>query len=415
MNILYFDCGMGAAGDMLSAALFDLLSKEEQIEIIEKLSSLIPDKVELSLSSSSKCGITGSHFSVKINGQDELSADYHDGNHEHHHNPDATHSHEHEHSISHSRVHDHRSLKDIRETVSDFAIPEEVKDNVLSIYGLLADAEAYVHGTTPSEIHFHEVGTIDAIIDITAVCLLINKLNPDKIICSPVHVGAGKVRCAHGVLPVPAPATAQLLKGVPIYGGKIQAELCTPTGAALLKYFVNEFGDMPVMTIESIGYGMGNKDFEIANCVRVMKGTSDSKSNDILSLSFNVDDMTPEEIAFASEVLMSNGALDVFTTAITMKKSRPGHLITVLCKETDRELFVSLIMKHTSTIGIREQRCNRHTLSRHIEEIETPYGLVHKKISSGFGVTKEKYEYEDLAAIARKNNLSISELSKNLK
>lgn len=399
MNILYFDCGMGAAGDMLTAALFDLLDDKSKKETLETISNIMPEKVKVSLSSSVKCGITGSHFTVKIDGEEEISDDY---GHEHH---------EHEHHHHHS----HSSLGDIKEIVASLSVPDKVKNDVVSIYELIADAEAHVHGTTPSDIHFHEVGTIDAVIDITSVCLLINKLAPEKIICSPIHVGAGKVRCAHGVLPVPAPATAHILRGIPVYGGKIQGELCTPTGAAILKHFVSEFGDMPVMAFDAVGYGMGNKDFEVVNCVRVMKGTINKKDFDIINLSCNVDDMTPEAIAFATETLMNNGALDVFTVPIVMKKSRPGHLINVLCKEEDKEKFVSLIMKHTSTIGIREQKCSRHTLDRHIESIETPYGTVHKKISEGYGIKREKLEYEDLAKIARENNLSISEITDLIK
>lgn len=408
MNILYFDCGMGAAGDMLTAALFDLLDDKSKKETLETISNIMPEKVKVSLSSSVKCGITGSHFTVKIDGEEEISDDYGHDHHDHDH-------HDHEHEHEHHHHHSHSSLGDIKEIVASLSVPDKVKSDVVSIYELIADAEAHVHGTTPSEIHFHEVGTIDAVIDITSVCLLINKLAPEKIICSPIHVGAGKVRCAHGVLPVPAPATAHILRGIPVYGGKIQGELCTPTGAAILKHFVSEFGDMPVMAFDAVGYGMGNKDFEVANCVRVMKGTINKKDFDIINLSFNVDDMTPEAIAFATETLMNNGALDVFTVPIVMKKSRPGHLINVLCKEEDKKNFVSLIMKHTSTIGIREQKCSRHTLDRHIESIETPYGTVHKKISEGYGIKREKLEYEDLAKIARENDLSIAEITDLIK
>ena len=255
---------------------------------------------------------------------------------------------------------------------------------------------------------------MDAIADITAVCMLMHELEPDQVIASPVHVGSGQVRCAHGILPVPAPATAYILKGVPIYGGSIRGELCTPTGAALLKHFVTEFGDMPAMTVQSIGYGMGKKDFERANCVRVMLGDTQEKPAGIWELSCNLDDMTGEQIGFALETLMEQGALDVFTIPIGMKKSRPGILLTVLCREADKERMIHLIFKHTTTLGIREKYCQRHTLKRRIESVETPYGTIRRKISTGYGVRRSKYEYEDLTRIASGENMSLMELLSDL-
>ena len=251
---------------------------------------------------------------------------------------------------------------------------------------------------------------MDAIADVTAVCLLLHRLAPDKIIASPVHVGSGQVRCAHGILPVPAPATAYLLRGIPIYGGEIQGELCTPTGAALVKHFATEFGDMPVMKVHAIGYGMGRKDFPRANCVRAMLGDTEDAGDQIVELRCNVDDMTGEAVGFALEQLMAGGALDTFTVPISMKKSRPGVLITVLCREETKEAMVRLILKHTTTLGIREFPCQRYTLSRSVETVNMPYGPVRKKVSSGYGIRREKYEYEDLAKIAREQDCSIAEV-----
>jgi uncharacterized protein (TIGR00299 family) protein len=305
-------------------------------------------------------------------------------------------------------------MGDIRSIVSRLPIPTMVKLDVMSVYEEIAQAESHVHGVSMEQIHFHEVGTMDAIADITAVCLLMHELDADQIIASPIHVGSGQVRCAHGILPIPVPATAHILRDVPIYGSSIRGELCTPTGAALLKHFVTEFGDMPAMKVKAIGYGMGKKDFERANCVRVLLGESKEKPEGIWELNCNVDDMTGEQIGFALETLMDQGALDVFTIPIGMKKSRPGILLTVLCREADKENMVRLIFKHTTTLGIREQFCNRYTLDRKVETVDTPYGIIRKKVSTGYGVQRSKYEYEDVAYAAKANNLSIAQVLSEL-
>jgi uncharacterized protein (TIGR00299 family) protein len=285
---------------------------------------------------------------------------------------------------------------------------------VLAVYQLIADAESKAHGVPVSEIHFHEVGNLDAIADVTAVCLLIDKISPDQIMASPIHVGCGQVHCAHGILPVPAPATAHILQGCPIYAGKIKGELCTPTGAALLKYFVNSFGEMPMMCVSSIGYGMGKKDFEAANCVRAMMGETDSAKDEMFELNCNVDDMTAEEIGFALERCFEAGAVEAFTIPINMKKSRPGTLIRVICKEDLKEQLIQTLFQYTSTAGIRQTKVERSILHRSIEEVETPYGKIRKKNYSGYGVNRFKYEYEDLAGIAKKEQISISQLLKNI-
>jgi uncharacterized protein (TIGR00299 family) protein len=287
-------------------------------------------------------------------------------------------------------------------------IPTMVKLDIMAVYSEIAEAESHAHGVPVDQIHFHEVGSMDAVADITAVCLLMHELDVDRIIASPVHVGSGTVRCAHGVLPVPAPATAYILKNVPVYGGKIQSELCTPTGAALLKHFVEEYGDMPGMKVSKIGYGMGKKDFERANCVRVMLGESADTKDAILELNCNIDDMTGEAMGFALEQLMEHGALDAFTIPIGMKKSRPGFMLTVLCKEANKEEMVRLIFQHTTTLGIREKRCERYVLERRIDTVDTPYGKIRRKVSTGYGVQRVKLEHDDLARIAKEQNLSLS-------
>ena len=395
MRTLYIDCGMGAAGDMLTAALLELIPDKEAF--LHRMNHLGIPGVMVSAEKSVKCGITGTHFSVKVHDTEE---------NEHMHD----HAHGHSHGHTHSHSHTHGSMAEIRSIVSAMPIPTMVKLDIMSVYNEIAEAESAVHGVPVDQIHFHEVGSMDAVADITAVCLLMHELDVDRVVASPVHVGSGQVRCAHGILPVPAPATAHILKQVPIYGGSIRGELCTPTGAALLKHFVEKFGDMPVMAISGIGYGMGKKDFERANCVRVLLGETTKQTDEILELNCNIDDMTGEAMGFALEQLMEHGALDAFTVPIGMKKSRPGVMLTVLCKEANKEEMVRLIFRHTTTLGIREKRCQRHILDRKMETVDTPYGKVHRKVSTGYGVQRTKYEYNDIARIAREQNISLFEV-----
>lgn len=394
MKTLYIDCGMGAAGDMLMSALLEL--HPEPGAFIEKMNSIRLPKVKISRKTDVKCGITGTHIDVTVGGVRE---DEHMHGHSH------SHSHSHEHS--HSREHTHMSMNGIRNIVSGLDIPESVKSDILNIYTIIAEAESTAHGRPVEAVHFHEVGTMDAVADITGVCLLLHELKPEKIIASPVRTGSGTVRCAHGVLPVPAPATAYILKGIPTYGGNIRGELCTPTGAALLKYFADEFGDMPVMKTEKIGYGMGTKDFEAANCVRMMLGETDEESTDVYELCCNIDDMTGEELGFACDMLMKSGALDVFTVPVGMKKGRPGTLLVCICGREQRDSLTKAIFGYTSTLGVREHICRRRVMARREETIETPYGSVRIKRSEGFGTAGQKAEYDDIAKIAEEKSLSL--------
>ena len=301
-------------------------------------------------------------------------------------------------------------MHDIEHIVMDHMdLPDKVKKDIMAVYGMIAEAESHVHNTAVDQIHFHEVGPMDAVADVTAVCMLMNEIAPEKVVVSPVHVGSGQVRCAHGILPVPAPATAYILRDVPIYGGSIRGELCTPTGAALLKYFADDFGSMPPMQVKAIGYGMGKKDFEAANCVRAMLGEAADDTGFVYELSCNVDDMTAEQIAFAMERFFENGAFEAYTIPIGMKKGRPGTLIRVMCGGADRSRVAACIFKYTSTIGIREVATSRYTLKRTMEELETSFGKVRRKSVSGYGVSRSKLEYEDLAAIARERGMSIEE------
>ena len=279
---------------------------------------------------------------------------------------------------------------------------------------LIAEAESNAHGVPVTDIHFHEVGTMDAVADITAVCLLMNKIGARKICASSVNVGSGHVHCAHGILPVPAPATAFILKAVPVYSGHITGELCTPTGAALLKHFVQSFGNMPAIKMTAIGYGMGKKDFEAANCVRAILGESSAKAEQILEFTCNLDDISAERLAFAMEQLFEAGAIEVYTIPVVMKKSRQGNLLCVMCRESLKEKILETIFKHTTTLGIRETTSNRYFLERQIETLKTEFGDVRIKRAEGYGVKREKFEYEDLAAISRKTGLSLDEITARL-
>ena len=394
MKTLFLDCGMGAAGDMLTAALLELLPDPDRF--MNEVNALGIPGVRTSAVKAEKCGITGTNVHVLVNGVEEGDDDHDhtDQGHEHH----------------------HHGMHEIQDIVDALPLSATVKNNVMSVYRLIADAESEVHGMPVSEIHFHEVGAMDAITDIVSVCMLMERLAPDQVIVSPVNVGSGHVHCAHGILPVPAPATVLLLRGIPMYSGSVDGELCTPTGAALLKFFATSYGDMPVMEVSSVGYGMGNKDFEAANCVRSLIGETQDveKTDKIIELCCNVDDMTAEEIGFASEQLLTGGALDVFTIPIVMKKSRPGTLICVLCDDVDRQNMISAMFRYTSTLGIRENKCGRYVLDRSVIKVQTAFGDIRRKDASGYGVKRSKYEYDDLAGIARKQGLSISEIKEHL-
>ena len=401
MNVLYFDLGMGAAGDMLTASLYELLNENQKKEFLETINNAGIPGVKVEAEKSVKCGISGTHIKVTVAGQEE--GEHHE--HEYH-----EHGHEH-----HEHHHHHSSMEEITNIIKNLKLPEKVKTDAIEIYKLIASAESRAHGVPVTEIHFHEVGTMDAIADITAFCLILQMLSPQKIYASPVHVGSGQVHCAHGILPVPAPATASILEGIPVYGGSLQGELCTPTGAALLKHFVNSFGNMPCLSINASGYGMGKKDFEAANCVRVISGQLQENSSQIVEFTCNLDDISAEVIGFAIEKFFEEGAVEAYTIPVNMKKSRPGLLLCVMCHEADKDKIISAIFKYTTTLGIRQNISKRYTLDRKEETIQTPYGQVHVKYSQGYGVSRKKIEYEDLAQIARKTGKSIQEISDEIK
>ncbi len=399
LKTLYLDLGMGAAGDMLSAALSELI--EDRDAVIKRLNSVFAPYAVISAEDAKKSGIHGTHINVTALGKVEGESD---SGHDHL---------EHRHDNGHDdHSHSHVSLKSVREFISNLDLPESVISDALAVYDIIADAEAHVHNMPMDNIHFHEVGSVDAMADIVMVCYLMHLIAPDKVIASPIHTGSGTVKCAHGILPVPAPATAHILTGIPSYQGDIRGELCTPTGAALVKHFADDFGPMPVMTTTGIGYGCGTKEFEQANVLRVTLGEQNSSSDvsahksdigydgTIIELACNIDDMTGEDLGYAAEKLLEAGARDVYFTHITGKKSRPAIILSVLCAPEDEERMAQEIFRLTTTIGIRRYECPRYELKRRTEKISTPLGDIRMKISEGYDISKSKPEFEDIKALA---------------
>jgi uncharacterized protein (TIGR00299 family) protein len=427
---------MGAAGDMLTGALLELTDAPE--DFIQALNQLGLPGVSVQKQPAFKRGIVGTRVKVLVNGCAEESADAeygheHGHGHEHEHGHaegggGSGHGHEHEHGHEHGHgsarppAHSHgsrgggSSLGDIQEILYGLPLKEKVREHALGVYQLLAEAEAHVHGCPTTDIHFHEVGTLDALTDILGVCLLMDAIAPQRVIVSPIHVGKGFVRCAHGILPVPAPAVAHLLKGAPMYARDVEGELCTPTGAAILKYFGDEYGPIPDMTVERIGYGMGTKDFGTANCVRVFLGEASFKKgtnmprDEIVKLECNLDDMTGEAVGYAVQILLEAGANDVFTVPVQMKKNRPGTLLTCLCAPEAADGMAALMLKHTTTFGVRKTLCPRYILDRKVSLVQTEFGGVRIKTGYGYGVLKFKPEYEDAAQAAKSHGVSFNEV-----
>ena len=423
MRSLYLECNMGAAGDMLCAALYELLDDKETF--LSTMNALLPG-VRVSAVPDEKCGIKGTRLLVTVHGEEEACYDEpgthahehphtHDDEHEHAHCERKPHQgHAHLEEQDHVQTHTHSSLAHIRQIIQGMDIPQSVRDNAQAIYALLADAESAAHGKEVEPVHIHEVGALDAVADIVGFCLLVDLLKIVEIIASPVHVGSGMVRTAHGVLPVPAPATARLLLGVPAYSDGTEGELCTPTGAALLKHFAAAFRPMPAMATQRIGYGMGKKVFPAANCVRAFlfeqSAAGETGPNGrAVELRCNLDDMTPEAVGCATQALLREGALDVYVQQVLMKKNRPGFVIVCLCLESDADRLACALLRHTTTIGVRRFPCERYMLARSGETISTIMGNVRIKRTEGYGVKREKPEYDDVARLANERGISFLE------
>lgn len=397
MKRLHIDCSSGAAGDMLAAALLEL--HPDSASALARLNAAGIPGVAFERSPATRCGIAGTQLVVTVAGQTE-------------HAP---------HAPSHSQ----RTLSDILSIVSSLALPAPVLADAAAVYRLLADAESRVHGRPVGEIHFHELGTLDAIADIAAVCFLLAELAPAEITATPVNVGAGRVRAAHGWLPVPAPATAVLLEGIPARADPdpgFSGELCTPTGAALLRHFVRRYGPMPLLAASRIGHGAGSADFpDRPNLLRCTLGDAPdsplpgTRGEIVLELVCNLDDMTGEELAFAAERLFAAGALDVALLPATMKKGRPGTVLLALCPPDARTDVANALFLHTTTLGIRIRPCSRLVLDRRSDAVTLPDGtLLRRKTAETPAFRRAKYEHDDLAALARSSSLPLRTLLSRL-
>ncbi len=412
MKLLYLECNMGAAGDMLTAALCELLPDPEAF--IAQMNACGIPGLEVRREERTSCGIRGTHISVRINGEEEVVHDVRPGEMEHDHEQVHEHVHEHEHAHEHEHEHHHHhhhaGLEDVRRIVMQTTLPDSVKADVMAVYGLVAEAEAHAHGSDVESIHFHELGMMDAIADICGVCLLMHMLAPDRVVASPLCTGYGEVHCMHGILPVPTPATAWLLRDLPSYAGRVRGELLTPTGAALIRHFADAFEQRPMMRVRAIGCGMGMKEFDTANCVRALLGDVDAGADEVVELSCNLDDMTGEALGYAMEKLFDAGALDAYFTPIQMKKNRPAVKLSAICRPQDEAAVSNAMLRHTTTLGVRMQRFARRTLERGSETRHTPYGEIEIKTARFGDVVKRKPEFDSLARAAERSGATLDEI-----
>ena len=408
MNILYIDAFSGISGDKTVAALLSLSGKYEYLK--KQLATLnIDDEFKIELTKKNVQGIDAAYFNVILKEHDhEHTRDHHDHEEEHG-NHDSNPHHEH---------HIHRNLSDIEKIIDGSSITADAKKISKGIFKLIAEAESKIHGKSIDDVHFHEVGAVDSIIDIVSTAILIDVLEVDEIYSSVVPTGSGFVVCQHGIFPVPAPATADILKGIPTDMTDIKGELTTPTGAAIVRYLAKEFGTRPVITVAGIGYGAGTKEFPIPNVLRVELGTkteiaksgNDFENDKVVKLETNIDDATPENIAYLSQMLFDKNALDVFTIPVVMKKGRLASLLTVICYEKDRPSIEKEIFLNSSTFGIRHTGMDRTVLKREIKEMDVD-GI---KVRIKYGYMKDKViqksiEYEDARLLAEKKNISFKE------
>ena len=419
-RILYFDCFSGISGDMTIGALLDL--GIDQDLFLAELNKIHLDEFEIEIKRGLKKGISGTDFTVHLTHQEhsheehthehEDDHNHHEHTHEHHHD----HSHEHEHTHEHhhtEKPHDHahtRNLSDIYKIIDSSDLSEYVKTASKKIFLIVAEAEAKIHAKTIDDVHFHEVGAVDSIVDIIGAAICVEMLQIDEIQCSEINLGSGFVYCEHGVFPVPAPATLEILKGVPVYSKNAKKELTTPTGAAILKALCSEFGSLPEFIIEKIGYGLGKRDMETPNVLRVIIGKKKSPST-LTMLETNIDNMNPEIYSYLFPKLLDNKALDVFVTPIIMKKNRPANILSVLCNEEMAGQLEEILFTETSTLGIRKYKVEREELQREFKNVTTRYGMITVKYAFRNGkLLKFTPEYEDCRLIAEKTNIPLIQI-----
>ena len=394
MKTLYFDCSSGISGNMTLGALLEIIGDENYL--LEELKKLNVDGYKIEIFKQVKNGITGTYVDVIL---DEEHT--HEHEHEHHHD------HEHHH-------HEHRNLNDVYSVIDNSSLDEKTKDLAKRIFLRVAKAESKVHNKPLEEVHFHEVGAIDSIVDIVGTAILINKINPDRIISSVVNDGYGFIECAHGTMAVPVPATSEIFaaSNVKFRQIDIDTELVTPTGAAIIAELAEEFTTLPAMVTEKIGWGTGTKNLKIPNVLKVYYGEIQEQNENFVVMETNVDDCSGEVLGYTSEKLFENGALDVFFTPIFMKKNRPAYRLTVACKKEDMFKLQNIIFKETTTIGIRYRFEARTELGREFVEVDTKYGKIKAKKVTNDGETYVYPEYESMKKVAKENNIPLKELYK---
>jgi len=403
---LYLDCFAGASGDMLVGAMLDCGLDFELLR--SELLKLGVEGYELSLMRVDRSGISATKFDVHLTG--ELHPHGHHHNHEHSH---GEHSHG-EHSHGHKRQSHHRSLSEIKRIISSSNLSELVKERAQAIFQRIGEAEAKIHNVPIETVHFHEVGAIDSIVDVVGACVAFDALKIGRIISSPLHVGSGMFQCAHGTYPVPGPATAELLKGVPIYSKDVEGELVTPTGAAIISTLAESYGPTPMMKIEKVGYGAGTRDYpKFPNALRAIIGEMEEDADltpaTVTVIEANIDDLNAQVFGYLMEKALAAGALDIFYTPVQMKKNRPGVLLTLLCNPTDRERMCDLIFRETTTLGVRYRNEQREILTREFVTVETEYGPIRIKVSRARDgrVMNASPEFEDCRVAAEKNGVGL--------
>jgi uncharacterized protein (TIGR00299 family) protein len=379
-NAIYLDCHAGIAGDMLLSSLVDLGANIDYIE--KQLQSLPLSPFKLNFSVQDKQGIQATSLSI------DFEEDHH-----------------------------HRKASDIFKMIYESNLPSRVKERSTKVFDVIAQAEAKIHGMSVEDVHFHEVGAMDSIIDIIGGCLALENLNIDELYASPIPTGNGKIDIAHGTYPVPAPATAEILKGIPLASFNVNSELTTPTGAAFIKALVKEVGPLHAITMEEIGYGCGTKDFDFPNVLRAIKYTTNEGTPDkVQVIECQIDDMTPETLSFIIEQVLDKGALDAYFTPLTMKKSRPGIQFTIICKIDDAIYFEAYMLKNTTSLGVRSYSVNRKILKRQLNTVHTKYGDILIKLGMiNNKIIKVKPEFEDVKNAAKLSDQPFSLVYNDIK
>ena len=387
MKTLYFDCFAGASGNMILGALIAL--GVDGGKLVEQLKLLDIADFEIDITTKDKSGISATHVDVKVPNESA-----------------------------------HRHLHTIKKIIEDSRLPDSVKKRAVRIFTRLAEAEAKVHGIDIEKVHFHEVGALDAIIDVVGACIGFEMLCIEKFVCSKIHVGSGFVNMAHGKFPVPPPAVAELLKGVPIYSTEIEGELITPTGAAIISTVCDDFGNLPQIAIEKTAYGAGSRDYkDFPNALRLILGESEdlktkykvqrTKDKELILIETNIDDLSPQILGFVMERAFKIGALDCWFTPIQMKKNRPAVMVSILCEDSTKEDLIALLYTETSTLGVRLSAVKRNCLEREFQKVETEFGAVDVKIARFKGeIVNVMPEYEQVKRIASENDLPFLKLKR---